>query len=122
MSQTKSEAKKEKISAIEWLIDTFPAAFFKHGRQVKPLKIGVFDDILAFYERLDPPPYSKTILRDAVQYYSKSPAYLLAHKTHAARVDLYGNEIDLVTDRQAQYAEKRYQSVYASKKKVDRSL
>lgn len=109
-------AKKNKLVIIDWLIEHFPAAFFKQSKQVKPLKIGVFDDIIDFYERLNAPPFSKKNLREALNYYSSSPAYLHCQKANSARVDLFGNEVDIVTEDQAKYAYQRYQQRYAEKK------
>jgi ProP effector len=109
-------SKKNKLMTIDWLADHFPAAFFKQSKQIKPLKIGIFDDIIDFYERLDSPPFSKKALREALTYYSASPAYLSCQKLNSARVDLYGNEVDVVTEEQAKYAHKRFQQRYAEKK------
>ncbi|KTD75178.1 ProQ/FINO family protein [Legionella waltersii] len=119
MNQPSIPTKKDKIEVIDWLIDNFPGAFFKKGNQVKPLKIGIFDDIIDFYERLDTPPFSKKSLREALNYYSASPAYLSCQKANAPRVDIYGNEIDVVTPEQAKYAYQRYQERYASKLKTN---
>jgi ProP effector len=108
--------KKDKLQIIDWLIEHFPNAFFKKGNQIKPLKIGIFDDIIDFYERLDTPPFSKKSLREALSYYSASPAYLNCQKPDTARIDIYGNEIDVVTPDQAKYAHQRFQERYAKKK------
>lgn len=108
--------KKDKQIIIDWLIEYFPNAFFKKGNQIKPLQIGIFNEIVEFYERLDTPPFSKKALREALSYYSSSPAYLNCQKTSAARIDLYGNEVDVVTEEQAHYAHQRYQQRYADKK------
>ena len=108
--------KKEKIKVIDWLIEHFPMAFFKKTKQVMPLKIGIFEDIMDFYQRLDSPPFSKKILREALNYYSTSPAYLNAQKEGTARLDLYGNEVDIVTQEQAHYAYQRYEQRYAARK------
>lgn len=108
--------KKEKIKIIDWLIEHFSAAFFKKSKQVMPLKIGVFEDIMDFYQRLDSPPFSKKALKEALSYYSTSPAYLSAQKAGVARLDLYGNEVDVVTQEQANYAHQRYEQRYASRK------
>ena len=86
------------------------------GNQVKPLKIGIFDDIIDFYERLDSPPFSKKSLREALSYYSASPSYLNSQKENTARVDIYGNEVDTVTAEQAKYAYQRFQERYHQKK------
>lgn len=116
MDQSHDTAKKNKLMTIDWLVENFPNAFFKKGKQVKPLKIGIFDDIIDFYERLESPPFSKKILREALNYYSASPAYLNSQKANSARVDLFGIEVDVVTDEQAKYAFQRFQQRYAEKK------
>lgn len=109
-------AKKEKLNILNWLIEQFPAAFFKKASDVKPLQIGIFDEILEFYDRMDTPPFSKKSLKEAIRYYSLSPAYLRCQKAGISRVDLYGNEVDVVTAEQAKYAEQRYIMRYEEKK------
>ncbi len=118
MDQQQNNAKKDKLKTIDWLTEHFPAAFLRRANQVKPLKIGIFDDIIDFYERLDSPPFSKKTLREALNYYSSSPAYLNCQKTNVARVDLFGNDVDVVTEEQANYANQRYQQRYTEKKSV----
>jgi ProP effector len=112
MNQEHELLKKNKLNIIAWLNEHFPAAFFKKARDIKPLKVGIFDDIIDFYERLDTPPFSKKELREAINYYSASPAYLSCQKTDTARVDLFGNEVDVVTEEQARYAHQRHQQRY----------
>jgi ProP effector len=112
MNQQISSVKKDKLQTIDWLAENFPATFFKQSKYVRPLKIGIFDDIIDFYERLNAPPFSKKALREALNYYSASPAYLRCQQTNAARVDLYGNEVDVVTEEQAKYAYQRHQQRY----------
>lgn len=119
MNQQHNAAKKIKLETIDWLSEHFPAAFFKKSNQIKPLKIGIFDDIIDFYERLDSPPFSKKVLREALNYYSASPAYLQCQKMDTARVDLFGNEVDVVTEDQAKYAWQRYQQRYTKPKSSD---
>jgi ProP effector len=115
MNQQQSSAKKAKLTVVDWLVDSFPAAFFKKNTQVRPLKIGIFDDIIDFYERLESPPFSKKNLREALNYYSASPAYLRCQLAGVARVDLFGNEVDVVNEEQAKYAYQRYQQKYVVK-------
>lgn len=119
MSLQIETARKDKLQIIDWLVEHFPSAFFKKGNQVKPLQIGIFDEIIDFYERLDTPPFSKKALREALSYYSSSPAYLNCQKANTARVDLFGNEVDIVTEEQAKYAHQRYQERYIEKKNQD---
>lgn len=116
MKQNGNSIKQEKINTIDWLIEHFPSAFFKKPNQIKPLKIGIFDDIIEFYERMENPPFSKKMLREALHYYSASPAYLCCQKVETARVDLYGIEIDVVTAEQARYAQHTYQQKYTHKR------
>lgn len=118
LTTEKASEKKDKLVIIHWLSDNFPAAFFKQAKQVKALKIGIFDDILDFYERMDSPPFSKKALREALNYYSASPAYLNAQKENAPRIDLYGNEVDVVTAEQAHYAHQRYEARYAKRRQA----
>lgn len=115
-TQQVNTVKKNKLQIIDWLIEHFPNAFFKKGNQIKPLKIGIFDDIIDFYERLDSPPFSKKSLREGLSYYSASPAYLNCQKVNSARIDIYGNEVDVVTEDQAKYAHQRHQERYTKKK------
>ena len=112
MTTPNALSKKDKQLVIDWLIEHFPNAFFKKSNEVKPLKLGIFEDIIDFYERLDCPPFSKKTLREALNYYSGSPAYLNCQKPQSARVDIYGNEVDIVTEEQAKYAWQRYQEKY----------
>lgn len=121
MSQSETHTKKDKQIIIDWLIEHFPQAFFKKANQIKPLQIGIYDEIIDFYERLNNPPFSKKTLREAISYYSSSPGYLNCQKANAARVDLYGIEVDIVTEEQAKYAYQRYQERYAQKKHNDSS-
>lgn len=106
--------KLEKQTVIAWLIDQFPNAFFQKSHLVKPLKLGIFEDIMDFYERMENPPFSKKILREALNYYTASKPYLLCQKSNAIRIDLFGHPNDMVNEEQAVYAQKRLQERYNS--------
>ena len=112
MNQSKKLAKKDKIFIIDWLAEHYPNAFFKKHNQIKPLKLGIYEDVLDFYERLDTHIFSKSDLKEALNFYSASPAYLSSQKENAARIDLFGNEVDVVTKEQADYAKSKYESRY----------
>lgn len=113
------KSRKEVLYGLDWLIEQFPQTFFRRARDIKPLQIGIYDDIIDFYCRLDSPSISRKQIREALNYYSASPAYLLAQQPDAARVNIYGLEVDHVTIEQAKYALNRYQTRYLEKKKTD---
>lgn len=113
------KSRKEVLFGLDWLIEQFPQTFFRRARDIKPLQIGIYDDIIDFYCRLDSPSISRKQIREALNYYSASPAYLLAQKADAARVNIYGLEVDHVTIEQAKYAFSRYQTRYLEKKRTD---
>lgn len=112
MNQALNPAKKERLETIAWLIEYFPNAFFKHPKDVRPLQIGIFDAIMTFCDGLERPPYGKRKIREALNYYSASKAYLTSQQSGAARIDLYGNEVDIVSEEQARYAFQRYKERY----------
>jgi ProP effector len=117
VNKSKKMERKDKLMIIDWLIEHFSAAFFKQTRSIQPLRIGIFEEINDFYNRLDNPWFSKKALREALSYYCTSPAYLSCQKVGAARIDLFGNEVELVTPEQAQYAQQRYERQYLSPRK-----
>ena len=92
-------------------------AFFKVASKVRPLSLGIMDDLLDFYERLDFPPVSKKQLRQALSFYTASPAYLKSQKEGALRVDLSGHPIDVVDKEQQEYA---CEKLAARRQKVSR--
>lgn len=116
MTQKSSPSKKEILEVIDWFIDSFPASFAKKAKHIKPLKIGIYEEIIDFCAILDVPPHSNKKIREALNYYSSSPAYLKSQQEGVARVDIYGNEIDIVTKDQAKYSFSRYQQRYENKK------
>lgn len=108
---------QKKLEVLDWLIENFPNAFFKTSSEVKPLQIGIFDELMTFYERLNTPPFTRQAIREALRYYSTSPAYLRCQKAETGRIDLFGYEVDIVTLEQAEYAKQRYEEKYTNKKK-----
>lgn len=112
--------KIEKQMVINWLVEQFPKAFFQKPNMVQPLKIGILEDIIDVYERFDSPPFSKKLLREALNYYTASKAYLLAQKPDAQRVDLFGELNGVVNPEQATYAQKRYQERYSQEREASK--
>lgn len=86
---------------IAYLSKQFPSCFTSDG-DAKPLKIGIFQDVvdrLVMNEQ-----FSKTKLRVALRAYTANWRYLHCLKDGAHRVDLDGNECDVITKEQAEYA------------------
>lgn len=104
--------KTEKQRVVSWLIEQFPKAFFQKSHLVQPLKLGILEDIIDVYERLDSPPFSKKLLREGLNYYTASKAYLSAQKAETIRIDLFGHPSGAVNAEQALYAQQRYQERY----------
>jgi len=107
--------KSDYIHTLDWLIAYFPNAFSKKTKEIKPLKIGILDDIYAFHNCLKYPEVSKDDIKMAIKHYSNSHSYLVCQQEHVARIDLDGNEVDVVTPEQAKYALQRYTQKHAVK-------
>lgn len=108
---TQSELKGSK-AIIAYLSNQFPNCFKIEG-EVKPLKIGIFQDIV---DRLaDNEQFSKTKLRLALRLYTASWRYLYSLKDGANRIDLDGNPCEVITSEQAAHAKEQ---LNASKEKV----
>lgn len=103
-SQVEPQVKPHNVKEIVALLtEQFPLCFSQTG-EAKPLKIGIFQDLV---ERLkDNPLFSKTQLRQALRVYTSSWRYLDAVKAGVARIDLEGVAGDLVDEQQAEHAEK----------------
>ncbi|WP_333797751.1 RNA chaperone ProQ [Rheinheimera sp.] len=101
-SQVEPQVKPHNVKEIVALLsEQFPLCFTLTG-EAKPLKIGIFQDLV---ERLkDNPLLSKTQLRQALRVYTSSWRYLDAVKEGVARVDLDGTAGDLIDQQQAEHA------------------
>ena len=113
---SKSIEKNELQDVLSWFKEQFPKAFPARVADISPLQLGIMDEILEFYERLDFPPFSKKKLRSALNYYTASPAYLKAQVSGVYRVDLFGFEVEEVTSEQAEYAKERHQKYKDTRK------
>ena len=110
-----SFSKAAYINTLDWLISYFPNAFSKKPKEIKPLKIGILDDIYIFHNCLQHPEVTKQDIKHAIQYYSSSALYLANQKEHEPRIDLYGQEVDVVSKEQAKYALQRYEQKMQAK-------
>ncbi len=107
---------------IAYLAEKFPACFSIKG-QVKPLKIGIFQDLA---EKLDgDDTVSKTRLRQALRHYTSSWRYLKAIKLGVFRVDIDGKDIAKIDEEQANYASKTLkesQEKFGNKKNQNKEI
>lgn len=88
---------------LAYLATQFPACFSNSG-VVKPLKVGIFQDLA---QRLDQEgSVSKTQLRQALRIYTSSWRYLEATVVGVARIDLDGVDGELIDEQQAEHAAK----------------
>lgn len=55
-----------------------------------------------------------------VKLLQRLPCLFKLSKENAARIDIYGNEVDVVTQEQAKYAYQRYQERYNKKKNLEK--
>lgn len=98
MEQEKLANQKE---TLVFLNSKYPKCFFLDG-QVKPLKIGIFQDLandLAESELV-----SKRLLRQSLRHYTSSWRYLSGVKAGVARIDLAGEDGDTVEQQHADHA------------------
>jgi len=73
---TKTKAKTLHPRAVlNILADRYPAAFHADGRLVRPLAVGVLQELRAAREGEEPLPVSMQDLRRALRYYTQGAAY-----------------------------------------------
>lgn len=103
---------------LAYLADKFPLCFTVKGA-VKPLKIGIFQDIAG---ALGGDEYvSKTQIRLTLRRYTNSWRYLKSMQVGTERIDLNGQPCDKVEEEHALFAAKRLkesQAQYFEKRKL----
>lgn len=99
-------------AVISLLAELFPECFSIKG-PAKPLKIGIFHDLVSRLEQDE--RVSKTTLRSTLRHYTNSWRYLEAIKVDAKRVDLDGTQGDVIDKEHADFAATQLES---SKAKV----
>lgn len=115
--ETKRITSKE---IIAHLVEKFPACFTLEGA-VKPLKVGIFKELalaLAEDEKV-----SKTQLRQALRHYTSSWRYLKSIKLGSHRINLAGENAELIDEEQASFALKTLkesQEKFGNKKTQDK--
>ena len=98
MEQEKLTNQKETLA---FLSSKYPKCFFLDG-PVKPLKIGIFQDLAS--DLADAEIVSKRLLRLSLRHYTSSWRYLSAIKTGVARIDLLGQDGEVIELQHAEHA------------------
>ncbi len=109
MEQQKLTNVKETLT---FLAERFPKCFVLEG-EVKPLKIGIFQDLAKELE--DSEQVSKRLLRMSLRHYTSGWKYLASVKEGNHRVDLHG---ELGEKVEAQHAEHAQEQLKESKQKA----
>jgi ProP effector len=91
------------VKSIGRLQKRFPIAFPKNPAPKLPLKIGIFEDLVAHAKELS---LSEAELRDAIKTWCRGSRYWKCLVEGAARVDLTGGEAGKVTAQEAAGAQR----------------
>ncbi len=91
-------------AVLNILADRYPAAFHADGRLVRPLAVGVLQELRAAREGDNPLPLTTQDLRRALRYYTQGAAYHRAVARGDARINLLGEAVAEVTEEQKQHA------------------
>lgn len=110
----KNKSKQARSEALSWLAEIFPQ-IFDNSLQIRPLKIGIMDDILAYADKAEAAGISRSKLREAVVVFTRRVDYLACLKAREIRVDLQGNPVAAVTEEEAERASLKI------KKRVEKS-
>ena len=105
----------EILAMLETLYEKFPKTFFRNGKKVKPLKIGIRKNIkvvLKLRKKYDSESlYQKKLLWAALSIYTRTPEYLEKLSKHLYRIDLKGKRTERVTDEQVILAKARLREI-----------
>lgn len=99
----KSKSKHDKLNALRWLQITFPQVF-DNRTKIRPLHVGIMQDILAYADDAAVHGISKSKLREAVVLFTRRLDYLACLKAREMRIDLFGNPTVMVSDDEAEQA------------------
>ncbi len=103
-------SKKHTVKDIlAFLNQKFPKCFSLDNDKVKPVKLGIIEDIVVALgdEVGSDKSFSKTTIRHGIKAYVNSWAYITSCKPGAKRVDLDGVEGDVLTEEHLAYAQER---------------
>ena len=93
----KNLSRRARDKALRWLAKRFPEAF-DNTKRVRPLKIGIMQDILKYSHEAVADGISKSKLRESVVRYTRRLEYLACLKAREPRIDLFGNIGEVVSE------------------------
>lgn len=99
----KNLSKKAKLDALNWLACEFPHAF-DNRLCIRPLSLGIMEEILQQADRAALVGISKSKLREAVVIFTRRVDYLACLKAREMRINLHGHPTDMVSDEDAERA------------------
>ena len=82
------------IAVIRTLAERWPNTFFPEAKKREPLKVGIFEDLKAAA-----PDINRKMLRLALRMYTTSGTYLFACSKGHKRIDLNGNEVEEISEK-----------------------
>lgn len=109
MNNRQQETRKIKIIllVLEYLREQLPRAF-RSKNAVVPFKMGIREELMAWYAALPNPAFSRRKISQALIYYTHRPQYYLACQAGVPRINLLGQACGDVTEEQAIYAQEKY--------------
>ncbi|MDF1756794.1 MAG: ProQ/FinO family protein [Legionellaceae bacterium] len=99
----KNQSKKSRLDALHWLAKKFPEAF-DNTQHIRPLNLGIMNQILTYADEAAKDNISKSKLREAVVLYTRRLDYLACLKAKEPRIDLFGNPGEKVSAEDAESA------------------
>ncbi|MFP4640405.1 MAG: ProQ/FINO family protein, partial [Guyparkeria sp.] len=112
-----NQAKKPRVhprDAVKQFVAAWPKAFSEDPKEVKPLAIGILQQILA--ER--PPELeglNSKAIRTAMKFYTSRLSYHYAMKNAEHRVDLKGEPAEPVDDKARAHADEQIKAIHAAR-------
>jgi ProP effector len=99
----KNQSKKSRLDALRWLTKKFPDVF-DNSENIRPLNLGIMNQILTYADEAAKDNISKSKLREAVVLFTRRLDYLACLKAKEMRIDLFGNPCELVSEEDAERA------------------
>ena len=112
--QREQRQKRQKLfRTLEWFEETFPKCFNKEAP--KPLKIKIELDLFEVVKDND--EFSNVNIRNALGFYTSRLAYQESFLTHDHRVNLEGQEAELLEQKHKDFAATRIEDIKSKMQK-----